>query len=97
MPGLLRGRFGASSLLSVSDLWQRRCVFTRVTSEHEVTIPPEALREAGLEPGDCVEVRVTGAGEVALRRDTDVVKHVAGLFTGLYEENELEALRSEWD
>ncbi|MEE9414760.1 MAG: AbrB/MazE/SpoVT family DNA-binding domain-containing protein [Acidimicrobiales bacterium] len=68
----------------------------KISSKHQITIPVEALRNAGLEVGDRVVAHADGAGRVILERQHDVVNELAGALTGVYERNELDSLRSEW-
>lgn len=75
----------------------RRRATCRVGSKHQVTIPVDALRNAGLEVGDRVVARVEGPGRVLLEREEDVVVTFAGALTGLYEPTYLDDLRDEWD
>ncbi|MGE0305555.1 MAG: AbrB/MazE/SpoVT family DNA-binding domain-containing protein [Acidimicrobiia bacterium] len=70
---------------------------TRISAKHQITIPVDALRAAGLEIGDRVIARADGAGRVVLEREADVVALYAGAMTGVYTPNELDQLRREWD
>ena len=69
---------------------------TRLSSKHQVTIPVQVLREAGLHTGDALAVEAAGAGEIRLVRVTDPVAAYAGALTGVFEEGYLARLRSEW-
>jgi bifunctional DNA-binding transcriptional regulator/antitoxin component of YhaV-PrlF toxin-antitoxin module len=40
----------------------------RISSEHRVTLPLEALEQSGLGPGDEVTIEADGTGRIALRR-----------------------------
>lgn len=68
-----------------------------MSSKHQITIPADALRGAGLEVGDRVVAHADGAGRVILEREHDVVAEFAGALTGTYHTSELDDLRSEWD
>ena len=70
---------------------------TRISSKHQITIPTDAMRAAGLEIGDRLVAHAAGAGRVVLERDHDVISEFAGAMTGVYNRNELEELRAEWD
>jgi AbrB family looped-hinge helix DNA binding protein len=69
---------------------------SRVSSKNQVTLPVEAMREAGLQPGDEVTIRPIGDGEVVIAlRDSRVRRH-AGIAAGIYRAGELDRLRDEW-
>lgn len=74
----------------------RRRGYTRVSAKHQVTLPVEALRRAGIRTGDTLRAEVQGPGQVLLVRDTDPVAEYAGSLTGVYGPSELEELRREW-
>lgn len=76
---------------------KRRRGTSRISSKHQITIPTEALKKAGLEAGDRVVAHADGAGRVILERAHDVVNELAGALTGTYNRDELDDLRSEWD
>ncbi|MCU1367120.1 MAG: SpoVT/AbrB protein [Ilumatobacteraceae bacterium] len=69
---------------------------TRISAKHQITIPVDALRAAGLRIGDRVVARSDGAGRVVLEREHDVLADFAGTMTGTYTANELDDLRGEW-
>ena len=81
----------------MSEVKKRRRGSSKISSKHQITIPVEALRSAGLGVGDRVIARFDGAGRVILEREPDVVAELAGALTGVYERNELDGLRAEWD
>ena len=70
---------------------------TRISSKHQITIPVDALRAAGLEVGDRVVAHAEGPGRVVLEREHDVLAEFVGALTGVYDLDELEQLRDEWD
>ena len=78
------------------EVRKRRRGFTRISAKHQATIPVQALKEAGLKPGDEVRVVAAGRGRLVLERDTNVVERHAGSLRGVYAPSELEALRDEW-
>ena len=68
-----------------------------ISRKNQVTIPADALREAGLEPGDDVRVQVTGPGRLELVRADDLIAEFAGVFDDtVYPAGYLEELRREW-
>lgn len=86
-----------ASFTLVKEVKDRRRGATRISSKHQITIPADALRAAGLEVGDRVVAHADGAGRVVLEREHDVLADFAGALTGAYRPNELDELRSEWD
>jgi bifunctional DNA-binding transcriptional regulator/antitoxin component of YhaV-PrlF toxin-antitoxin module len=75
----------------------RRRGFTRLSAKHQVTIPVDALRQAGIRTGDRLRAEVRGPGEVLLVREADPVEQFSGLLTDVYPAGQLDELRREWD
>jgi len=69
----------------------------KISSKHQVTIPLEAMRNAGLEAGERLTARADGPGRVVLEREADILKVYAGALTGMYGGETLDQLRDEWD
>ena len=68
-----------------------------ISRKNQVTLPVDALRAAGLEPGDDLRVQVVGAGRLELARADDIVEEFAGIFDeSVYPDGYLEKLRREW-
>lgn len=67
-----------------------------ISSKHQITIPADALRAAGLQIGDRVVAHADGAGRVVLEREHDILAEFAGTMTGAYTTDELDELRREW-
>lgn len=68
-----------------------------ISRKNQVTLPVEALRAAGLEPGDDVRVQAIGPGRLELVRVDDLVKEFAGVFDAtVYPNGYLDRLRREW-
>lgn len=80
----------------MTEVKNRRRGATRISSKHQITIPADALRAAGLEIGDRVVAHADGAGRVVLEREHDILAEFAGTMTGAYAVNELDNLRREW-
>ena len=80
----------------MKEVKKRRRGFTRISAKHQATIPVQALKEAGLKPGDEVRVVAAGRGRLVLERDVNLVKRHAGTLRGVYEPGELARLRDEW-
>jgi AbrB family looped-hinge helix DNA binding protein len=81
----------------MAEVKKRRRGATTISSKNQITIPAEALRNAGLEAGERVVAHADGAGRVILEREHDVIGEFAGALTGTYNTDELDDLRSEWD
>ena len=81
----------------MSEVKGRRRGATRISSKHQITIPADALRAAGLEVGERVVAHADGPGRVVLEREHDVLAQYAGAMTGVYADGELSELRAEWD
>ncbi len=75
----------------------RRRGYTRVSAKHQVTIPMDALAQAGLRAGDRLRAEARGPGEVVLVREDDPIERYAGSLTGVYADGYLDELRGEWD
>ena len=86
-----------STFTFMKEVKNRRRGATRISSKHQITIPADALRAAGLEIGDRVVAHADGAGRVILEREHDILAEFAGAMTGAYTDNELDELRREWD
>ena len=65
----------------------------RISSKHQVTLPVETLRRAGLGAGDEVAIEAEGPDRIVVRRAGDVAD-AFGIFDGLYEPDYLEKLRA---
>jgi bifunctional DNA-binding transcriptional regulator/antitoxin component of YhaV-PrlF toxin-antitoxin module len=80
----------------MKEVKKRRRGFTRISAKHQATLPVQALKEAGLEPGDEVRVVAAGRGRLVLERDLNLVERHAGKLKNVYEPGELDRLRDEW-
>jgi bifunctional DNA-binding transcriptional regulator/antitoxin component of YhaV-PrlF toxin-antitoxin module len=68
-----------------------------ISRKNQVTLPVEALRAAGLEPGDDVRVQAVAPGRLELVRAEELVAEFAGVFDArVYSKGYLEELRREW-
>jgi bifunctional DNA-binding transcriptional regulator/antitoxin component of YhaV-PrlF toxin-antitoxin module len=68
-----------------------------ISRKNQVTLPVEALRAAGLEPGDDVRVRAVAPGRLELVRADDLIAEFAGVFdAAVYPDGYLDELRREW-
>lgn len=70
---------------------------TKISVKHQVTIPMDAMRGAGLEAGERVTAKVDGPGRVVLEREVDVLERFSGSLTGAFEYDTLAELRDEWE
>lgn len=82
-----------TSMEKVKNRWRG----TKISEKHQVTIPIDAMRVAGLEAGERVIARADGPGRVVLEREEDVLEIYSGSLTGIFEHGILENLRNEWD
>ncbi len=82
-------------LLSVEKVKHRRG-HTRISRKNQATLPAEALRRAGLKPGDELTVEAAGAGRIVLVRAVDLIEKHAGKAPDIYAPGYLEQLRNEW-
>ncbi len=80
----------------MSEVRNRRRGATRISAKHQITIPADALRAAGLEVGERVIAHAEGPGRVVLEREHDVVAEFAGALSGTYGAGEVDELRDEW-
>lgn len=69
----------------------------RISSKNQVTLPVDALEEAGLRSGDDVLVEVLDEGELRIRRDQGGFERAFGALTGIYPAGYLERLDREDD
>ena len=70
---------------------------SRISSKHQITIPVDTLRAAGLKIGERVTATCDGAGRVVLERERDVLSEFVGALTGVYHRDEINTLRAEWE
>lgn len=82
---------------SVRTVKERRRGASRISAKHQVTIPAEALRAAGLAVGERLVAHAEGPGRIVFEREEDVLAEYAGALTGAFEPDELARLRDEWD
>jgi bifunctional DNA-binding transcriptional regulator/antitoxin component of YhaV-PrlF toxin-antitoxin module len=66
----------------------------KISSKHQVTLPVETLKRAGLEVGDEVAIEADGADRIVVRRVSRDIERALGVFDGLYEAGYLERLRA---
>ncbi|HEV7722136.1 MAG TPA: AbrB/MazE/SpoVT family DNA-binding domain-containing protein [Iamia sp.] len=70
---------------------------TRLTAKNQVTLPVDALRAAGVQPGERLAARADGPGRIVLEREVDALDQYAGALTGVWPPEALDELRDEWD
>lgn len=76
---------------------RRRDGKVKVTAQGQVSIPRQAMREAGIRPGDQVQARVEGPGRIVFEVVTDPWEAVIGSGGGLFDRAAIERTRDEWD
>lgn len=76
---------------------KRRPGVTRVSRKHQVTLPVDVLRAAGLHPGDELRVTADGRGRLVLTAVQDPLEELIGSAPGLSATTDLKTLRDEWD
>lgn len=81
----------------MDDVKNRRRGSSRVSSKHQITIPVDALRAAGVEAGERLVATADGPGRIVFEREIDVLAQFAGALTDVYRPDELTSLRDEWD
>jgi bifunctional DNA-binding transcriptional regulator/antitoxin component of YhaV-PrlF toxin-antitoxin module len=67
----------------------------RISSKHQITLPVETLRAAGLKAGDEVSIEANGPDAIVVHRLDPDPAGALGVFDGLYEPGYLDRLRSE--
>ena len=77
------------------EVKNRRRGTSRISAKHQITIPADALRAAGLEAGERLVARADGPGRVVLEREADILDEFAGALSGMYGADELDGLRGE--
>jgi bifunctional DNA-binding transcriptional regulator/antitoxin component of YhaV-PrlF toxin-antitoxin module len=70
--------------------------YTRISRKNQATTPVDALRQAGLTPGDELMVEAAGAGRIVLVRAVDLIVRHAGKAPEVYPPSYLAELRDEW-
>jgi bifunctional DNA-binding transcriptional regulator/antitoxin component of YhaV-PrlF toxin-antitoxin module len=68
---------------------------SRISAKNQVTIPVDALREAGLHAGDEVIVEALENDELRIRRGTLTFDSAFGTLTGVYPPGYLDRLDAE--
>jgi len=68
---------------------------SKLSSKNQITVPVDVLREAGLGPGDVLQIRAAGRGRHEIERLDDILERYSG--TVRYPPDYLDRLRDEWD
>lgn len=69
---------------------------SRISSKHQITLPVAALRAAGLDAGDEVEIVADGHGALSVRAAADPLDEFVGSMTGVYAPDHVDKLRDDW-
>jgi bifunctional DNA-binding transcriptional regulator/antitoxin component of YhaV-PrlF toxin-antitoxin module len=68
-----------------------------ISRKNQVTLPVDAMRDAGLAPGDDVQIRSAGPGRIEVVKTDDLVDEFAGIFDErVYPPGYLDEVRSGW-
>lgn len=76
---------------------RRRDGRVKVTSQGQISIPRQAMREAGIKPGERLQAQVDGPGRIILESVEDPILKLIGSGSGLWDRSELEKTRREWE
>lgn len=68
-----------------------------MTSQGQVSIPRQMLREAGIKPGDLLQAKLDPQGRLVFEPVDDAIARYAGSLPGFMTQHELTELRDEWD
>ncbi|CAN5351410.1 hypothetical protein BH23ACT9_BH23ACT9_21910 [soil metagenome] len=79
----------------MKEVKNRRRGTSRISAKHQITIPADALRAAGLVVGERIVAHADGPGRVVLQRETGILEEFSGVLSGLYRAGELDELRDE--
>ncbi len=66
----------------------------KISSKHQITLPVETLKIAGLSSGDEVQIQAEGRDRIVVSRKPPEPALALGVFDGLYEPGYLESLRA---
>lgn len=80
----------------MSEVRERRRGITTISAKHQITVPVDALRAAGLAPGDRLVARADGPGRIVLEREHDTLTEFVGALSGVWASGDLDRLRDEW-
>lgn len=69
----------------------------KVTSQGQVSIPRDVMREAGIKPGDELQASVDEAGRIVMQRTLNWVEEFAGSAPGGLTQTDIRKMRDEWD
>jgi AbrB family looped-hinge helix DNA binding protein len=73
----------------------------KVSTKHQISIPSEARRKLGIEPGDRLAVEVTNDALILRVRSAKPSERLRGIARGMYEGLDaveyVRRLRDEWD
>lgn len=80
----------------MTEVRERRRGVTTISAKHQITVPVDALRAAGLAAGERLVARADGPGRIVLEREHDTLAEFVGAMPGVWAEGDLDRLRDEW-
>ena len=87
---------GSRTFTFMSKVRERRRGVTTISAKHQITVPVDALRAAGLAAGERLVARADGPGRIVLEREQDTLAEFVGALPGVWTDGDLDRMRDEW-